>query len=149
MLCPCLPSRPRSFHPLLTPSGCAGGARMLLDPPLSPQQAADIYAGGLRGRVLGGAQEDLLRASCDCGRRGCPGQTRAASSRRYVFALHPMRAQTNQPQQTGPPSRPRSPPDPAGKLEPVALDTLRGAQRISRFAVAAYGLQSVIWAKGQ
>jgi hypothetical protein len=69
-----------SFHPLLTPSGCAGSARLLSDPPLSPRHAADIYA---------------------------------------------------------------------GKLERVAFDTLHDAQRISRFAVAAYGLQSVIWAKGQ
>lgn len=38
---------------------------------------------------------------------------------------------------------------PAGKLERVSSDALHEAQRISRFAVAAYGLQSVIWAKGQ
>lgn len=37
----------------------------------------------------------------------------------------------------------------AGKLERVPSDALHEAQRISRFAVAAYGLQSVIWAKGQ
>jgi hypothetical protein len=37
----------------------------------------------------------------------------------------------------------------AGKLDPVDHGTLRQAQRISRFAVAAYGLQGVIWAKGQ
>ena len=33
------------FYPLLTPSGCAGGSRLALDPPLSPQQAANVYAG--------------------------------------------------------------------------------------------------------
>ncbi|KAL4447467.1 hypothetical protein ABPG75_004686, partial [Micractinium tetrahymenae] len=37
----------------------------------------------------------------------------------------------------------------AGKLEAVDADTLREAQRISPFAVASYGLQSVIWAKGK
>ncbi len=37
----------------------------------------------------------------------------------------------------------------AGKLEPVDGDTLREAQRISNVAVAAYGLQSIIWAKGK
>lgn len=36
---------PCRFHPLLTPSGCAGGNQYLVEPPLSPQQAADIYAG--------------------------------------------------------------------------------------------------------
>ena len=37
----------------------------------------------------------------------------------------------------------------AGQMERVSFETLHEAQRISRFAVAAYGLQSVIWAKGQ
>ncbi len=37
----------------------------------------------------------------------------------------------------------------AGQMERVSFNTLHEAQRISRFAVAAYGLQSVIWAKGQ
>ena len=37
----------------------------------------------------------------------------------------------------------------AGKLEAVDFETLKEAQRVSRFAVASYGLQSVIWAKGQ
>ena len=73
------PRPPCRYHPLLTPSGCAGGTRVL-DPPLSPQAAADIYA---------------------------------------------------------------------GKLEAVDFGTLKEAQRVSRFAVASYGLQSVIWAKGQ
>lgn len=38
----------RSFHPMLTPAGCAGGARLLADPPLTPRRAADIYAGKLQ-----------------------------------------------------------------------------------------------------
>ncbi|KAI3429288.1 hypothetical protein D9Q98_005384 [Chlorella vulgaris] len=37
----------------------------------------------------------------------------------------------------------------AGHLDAVDQATLREAQRISRFAVASYGLQSVIWAQGK
>lgn len=49
-------------------------------------------------------------------------------------ALHPLSAHS---------------PTCAGKLDPVDADTLHEAQRISPFAVASYGLQSVIWAKGK
>ncbi|KAI3429289.1 hypothetical protein D9Q98_005385 [Chlorella vulgaris] len=37
----------------------------------------------------------------------------------------------------------------AGHLDAVDQATLKEAQRISRFAVASYGLQSVIWAQGK
>lgn len=47
------------YQPLLTPSGCASGSQ-LPDPPLSPQAAADIYAG------------ERVRVGGWCGRVGRP-----------------------------------------------------------------------------
>ena len=38
---------------------------------------------------------------------------------------------------------------PAGRHEPVPRELLKEAQHMSRFAVAAYGLQSAVWAKGR
>ena len=112
------------FQPLLTPSGCAGNAKLALHPPLSPQAAADIYAGA------------WLAWSAAAGSGRCD-----AWLTLHVVAGH---------------SQPPHPdcclyptPSSAGRLEPVAFDTLREAQAVSKFAVAAYGLQSVIWAKGK
>ena len=114
------------FRPLLTPSGCAGGSQVL-DPPLSPQAAADIYAGGW---VCSG------RAAARLGRPAVIPSLLQRSSKRTLPCRTLVLCCSSSAAV-------------AGKLEAVDEGTLREAQRISRFAVAAYGLQSMIWAQGE
>lgn len=98
----------------------------MAETPLSPQAAADIYAGAAR----------------------LPGRRHAARCMLLVLrALGPCTRR--RPSAHALPAGAAVCPTGAGQLDPVGFDTLREAQRISRFAVAAYGLQGVIWAKGQ
>ena len=92
----------------------------MFDPPVSPQAAADVYSGGFDGTCVHVPM--------------CP-TVLSFLGRQFHIAFRSM----------CPSLFTRY----AGKLQSVDGDTLREAQHISKFAVAAYGLQVAVWSEGE